>query len=227
MLRVLAAIQQLNADLPFVVVLPGWGGGINFGIGTKEQGERRQQLDEWRMFRIEPKVAGLPVTPAGRQVNGFIRRLTILPCTDTLHHERRADNGNGDDYSNRGLSMMLRWFRHDQRDWLHDRTWWWLVGVSAFINAGTWAVMLRVAHAEHTFAPLHYTIYFGTDLSSNPRGLMLMPALGTAIVLAHALTTMTNQHEVWRRSWAVMALTLNALLLASSAALYYVASVLS
>lgn len=106
--------------------------------------------------------------------------------------------------------------------WRQDRPWLWLCLLAALVNIGDWAAMIRLSQSSETFAPLHYTIYFGTDLSFGPHRLLLVAGLGTFILAVHVVASLLVDESLWRRTWAVTALVLNILLLAATAALFYV-----
>lgn len=120
--------------------------------------------------------------------------------------------------------MKFHWVENLKSSWRHDRVWLWLLILTGLMNLGDWALLSRLGGSAGRLEPLHYTIYFGTDLSLGPRRLLIIPALGATILIIHFLTSTGSEQPLWRRTWALTALVLNTLLLAASGALFYVAS---
>lgn len=120
--------------------------------------------------------------------------------------------------------MKFLWWHNLHTHWRQDRPWLWLLILSGLVNLGQWLVALRLGQTEHTLAPLHYTIYFGTDLSLSPRSLLLIPGLGLLTVGIHLWSSLQVDQPLWRRTWALIALLFNVLLLAVVGTLFYIST---
>jgi len=100
--------------------------------------------------------------------------------------------------------------------------WLWFMLASAAANGISWTLITPLARSHQTFSPLHYTIYFGPDLSLNARQLFLLPAVGAFIVVVNLIASSWNDDQLWRRTWGILTLTMIIILTAVTAALVYV-----
>lgn len=87
--------------------------------------------------------------------------------------------------------------------------WLWWVGV--VVNAATWVAIWQFVPKNSAVLPLHYTIYFGINLTGSWVKLFWVSAVGVGILFAHLLMASTNTHRTWQRLWIILALTLNVL----------------
>lgn len=110
-------------------------------------------------------------------------------------------------------------FRHKPS----SEQWPWLIALALAVIA-EWVAALMLAPRGKVLAPLHYTIYFGIDLSGGWRSWLWLPALGTIITTSHIFFSRRRKDLIWRRSWLVLALVLDVLLLTSLGALTYIVS---
>lgn len=150
-------------------------------------------------------------------MHSFVGGLTILPCPDTLD-QHSADENAGQ--PNSDPSVMMRSLEHIWHDFWFDPVSRWLAVSAAVINFGHWALVLATVPRGDQFVPLHYTIYFGIDLSAHWTRGFVMPAVGTAILILHLLTSGIVRDMAWRRSWFLIALSLNAILFSTGVALW-------
>lgn len=119
--------------------------------------------------------------------------------------------------------MKFQWMHNFRLALRHDRAWRWL-GLTAIAgNLASWLIISRISGSPQTLTPLHYTIYFGPDLSFNPRYVLLLPGLGLAILLLNLGWSNSIDDQLWRRTWIIITVILSLLILAISAALVYIA----
>lgn len=97
----------------------------------------------------------------------------------------------------------------------------WLLGSAVVVNVVDWLAILRFAPRTETISPIHYTIYFGINLTGPWTMLFWLPAIGTAAIVTHLLIGWLNDQPVWRQLWMFLALALNTLVLADTAAILY------
>lgn len=94
---------------------------------------------------------------------------------------------------------------------------------SAVITAGLWAGMFWLTQQTGTFVPLHYTIYFGIDLTATGWTAYQLPLIATASLIIHAAAAGLAPHEVWRRSWLTLGLVVQLLWASALLAILYIA----
>jgi hypothetical protein len=82
---------------------------------------------------------------------------------------------------------------------------------AAVLNAVGWGAT-RWSQSGESFVPLHYTIYFGIDLTGPPSKLYLLPAAGTVMLVLHTLGAATIGDHVWKRSFLLILVGLETLL---------------
>lgn len=95
---------------------------------------------------------------------------------------------------------------------LADRGSRWLWVSSLVFNLGQWIGVLVLAPKNQQFVPLHYTIYFGIDLTGTWRSLFWVPGIGLIIQAIHSFGALLVPEKIWHRSWLVFALFLQVLL---------------
>ncbi|MBI5466669.1 MAG: hypothetical protein HY975_00425 [Candidatus Kerfeldbacteria bacterium] len=105
------------------------------------------------------------------------------------------------------------------KTWSESRA---LVVIAGVLTIALWAVSLWLVPRERLVVPLHYTIYFGIDLSSRWQSWLWLPGLGTVIMLTHFVIGTLKDDTTWQRVWLTMAVLLNILLGLVIAALAYV-----
>jgi uncharacterized membrane protein len=99
-----------------------------------------------------------------------------------------------------------------------------LIVTSALLNAALWASTAIIAQLGRALTPLHYTIYFGIDLTGSGRQLYLLPGLATLIFISHLVAAQFVKHQAWRQAWLVINLVFQILLAVVLAFLTIVAS---
>lgn len=102
-----------------------------------------------------------------------------------------------------------------------DRRSAWLIGVALVFSTVQWVVVAMWPNT--TVAPLHYTIYFGIDLTGPSWQRYIIPSVATLIVFIHYLLGQIQNSVLWTRVWAITALTSILLLSAALATLRVVA----
>lgn len=102
-----------------------------------------------------------------------------------------------------------------------DRVAEWLFGLAFLVNLIDWSLVQFLSVKNGTMVPVHYTIYFGINLTGPWMMLYWLPAIGTIVLISHLLISAANQQPVWRRLWMLLALTLNLLALANTVAILY------
>jgi hypothetical protein len=87
-----------------------------------------------------------------------------------------------------------------------------------------WASTAIVAQLGHAFTPLHYTIYFGIDMTGSGNQLYALPAVAAIIFISHFVAAHFVKHPAWRQAWLVLNLLFQILLAAVLALLTIIAS---
>lgn len=103
-----------------------------------------------------------------------------------------------------------------------DRLSGWLLVWGTLANVCLWALALLLVPRPEQLLPLHYTIYFGIDLTGPRLRILLMPLIGLGILVAHLALSRFYDHPVWQRLWLLLALLLQILLTGALGALLYV-----
>lgn len=96
-----------------------------------------------------------------------------------------------------------------------------LIIVSGLLVGTLWAAAGLIVQSHDQIVPLHYTIYFGIDLTASADRLYLLPAFGSVIWLGHLFAAQAVKHDAWRQTWLVLSLLLLLLLGAVLASLVY------
>ncbi len=87
---------------------------------------------------------------------------------------------------------------------INDRLSGWWLALAGVFNLGQW---LTVATWPPTqVAPLHYTIYFGLDLTGPAWQLYVLPGVGAMVIVVHGVIAALRRSELWSRSWSLLAL---------------------
>jgi hypothetical protein len=81
-----------------------------------------------------------------------------------------------------------------------------LVSVPGLLLAALWAATGLLVQRHTQLAPLHYTIYFGIDLTAAPNRLYLLPGFGTFVWIFHIIAAGRINHPAWRQSWHILGL---------------------
>lgn len=89
----------------------------------------------------------------------------------------------------------------------------WIVASTVVFNAAMWVGVFVLLPHNGAVLPLHYTIYFGINLTGNWWQMLWLPGIGTGAFIVHMFIAQAQQHMTWRRLWLVLALALNILLL--------------
>lgn len=90
------------------------------------------------------------------------------------------------------------------------------------INAATWTGLIIGVARDQSLVPLHYTIYFGIDLTGNWMQILILPLVGTIIALTHSVLAGWQPGQVWQRTWLTLNVVLQILLAGSAVTLVYV-----
>jgi hypothetical protein len=114
--------------------------------------------------------------------------------------------------------MELRQFIHDS--W-SDRWTRWMVAVGLVLIAVECWGILRWFPRNQTVSPLHYTIYFGINLTGRWYEIFILPAVGFLALISHLIIGRLVGHAMWRRLWMVLALTINIFAFVALAAMIY------
>ncbi len=84
--------------------------------------------------------------------------------------------------------------------------------VSLVLNLASWYGAAKYFPHDQPLNPLHYTIYFGINLTGRWTTALWLPAIGAAAMLSHFILSAMIDHLVWRRLWMLLALLINILL---------------
>ena len=107
----------------------------------------------------------------------------------------------------------MGFLKHIWHDFRTDPLSRWLSLATLAVNVGQWALFGSVVPRGDQFLPLHYTIYFGIDLTGHWTRAFWLPTLGTAIWIVHLLLSDLVREATWRRAWWVIGLVANTTLL--------------
>lgn len=175
------------------------------------------------MFRIEFKTAGLPVTSSGYQVDRLISRLTILPSADTLPDSSGGNDGDERVFQERMFHSMMSGDMQLVQRIRGDRWVQWFIGLSLVFNIAVWIGLWRWFPRGQNLIPLHYTIYFGINMTGPWRVAFVLPGIGVALLGIHIwIMTIIDQPQ-WRRMWSLLAMVLNILIAVAAIAITYLA----
>lgn len=114
--------------------------------------------------------------------------------------------------------MMAGWKKFRLGD---DRPTVWLTIVTVVLNAAAWIIVARFGPQAEASSPLHYTIYFGINLTGHWTTLFWLPGLGAIALLSHLLISALRPHLVWKRLWLLLALVMNALAITDAVAVLH------
>src|SRR5689334_9133805 len=92
---------------------------------------------------------------------------------------------------------------------LGDRWSRWFTVSLLFGNLGGWAAVWFLAPRNLDVSPLHYTIYFGINLTGPWTSLFWLPAIGLGAIITHLTIAHLANHILWRRLWLVLAAVIN------------------
>lgn len=94
-----------------------------------------------------------------------------------------------------------------------------LLIAAGLVTLGLWIATLLLAPRGRLVAPLHYTIYFGIDLSGRWQNWLWFPGMATLVTVSHIIIGCRRDDVTWQRLWLSAAIALNLLLAAALAAL--------
>ena len=103
--------------------------------------------------------------------------------------------------------------KHLINTWLGDGWSRWMAVIVLVLNLSGWAAIWFLAPRDLDVSPLHYTIYFGINLTGRWTELFWLPAIGAAALISHILIARLVLHPMWRRVWMVLALAINVMML--------------
>lgn len=84
------------------------------------------------------------------------------------------------------------------------------------MNAGLWLTLItNLPHAK-PFLPLHYTIYFGIDLSGSWHKALWLPGFGAIVLVFHAIIGLFDEGRRWMRAWSILGLLIQVLLFSAT-----------
>ncbi|MEK7537745.1 MAG: hypothetical protein AAB619_02110 [Patescibacteria group bacterium] len=103
--------------------------------------------------------------------------------------------------------------KYAERGMVGDRWRRWLITGGLLLNAAGWVGALRFVPRAQAVIPLHYTIYFGINLTGAWTSILWLPAIGAAALVSHLLISRLVPHPVWSRLWLLLAVVINLLAL--------------
>lgn len=112
-------------------------------------------------------------------------------------------------------------FKQGVRDTWSDRWSRWLIVGALILVAVDCAGIIRWFPRHQALNPLHYTIYFGINLTGRWFEIFILPAVGFLAVVSHAVIGRVVNHVMWRRMWLLLALAINVFILADLMAVLY------
>ena len=99
----------------------------------------------------------------------------------------------------------------------------WLVFTGLLLTVGLWSLAaVMIGHQSSSITPLHYTIYFGIDLTGAANRLVWFPLLGTISLLSHLFIGRLPYGSAWTKSWLVINIFLQLMLLAGLVTVFIV-----
>ena len=80
-----------------------------------------------------------------------------------------------------------------------------LTAASIIVNGLLWFGSWVLLQHNGTITPLHYTIYFGIDLTASSQySAYAIPAVGLLMILSHLFFAALVDHPMWKRSWLLL-----------------------
>lgn len=153
-------------------------------------------------------------------MGAFIGRLTICPRADTLQSERAQQHEAGKAPCHARPLETLKCIRPMHVPKFNDRTSrWWLVA-AVVANSVQWAIAATWPVTD--LAPLHYTIYFGIDLTGPTWQVYSIPVFSLVIIILHGFISTFQASTLWSRLWTLVALVQVVLLTMSMMTLRFV-----
>ena len=107
------------------------------------------------------------------------------------------------------------------KTWLGDRWSRWAVFLIGAGNILGWIAVWRFSLRGADVSPLHYTIYFGINLTGRWSTLFVLPAVGTVALIVHLVISRMVPHPMWRRLWLVLAAIITIMMLMDVAAIIF------
>ncbi|MBI2984472.1 MAG: hypothetical protein HYY50_02510 [Candidatus Kerfeldbacteria bacterium] len=91
----------------------------------------------------------------------------------------------------------------------------WLFVINLGLNLSTWfGVWFGIPHRAQ-LVPIHYTIYFGIDLTGAWTKYFWLPGAGLLALILPLFAIAVSSHPYWLRSWWLMILLIQILLVLS------------
>lgn len=94
--------------------------------------------------------------------------------------------------------------------------------VVGLLVAADWWLAEQTWRLHHALTSVHYTIYFGPDLTLGSPAIFWLPGAVTAIALANLLVAGRQPDGLWRRTWSLITLLVTLLLTAAGVVLWYI-----
>lgn len=108
---------------------------------------------------------------------------------------------------------------------LNDSLTRWMFVAAAAVNGSLWLAIWRWFPHTPGGEPLHYTIYFGINLTGSWSGLFILPGIGALAILSHLIISRIIRHATWQRMWSLLSLVINILAAIATAAVMYLVRV--
>ncbi len=80
----------------------------------------------------------------------------------------------------------------------------WVFIFGLVVTLGQWVTLVTAVPRGESFLPLHYTIYFGIDLTGSWAQLAWLPAASSISWLIHLIGASRQPDLIWRRAWALL-----------------------
>jgi hypothetical protein len=102
---------------------------------------------------------------------------------------------------------MHTWIRSGDHfvELTRDRMTRWLFLFGLVLTLGQWVTLMTAVPRSESFLPLHYTIYFGIDLTGSWIQLAWLPGASSVTWLLHVVGATRQVDVIWQRAWAWLA----------------------
>lgn len=108
---------------------------------------------------------------------------------------------------------------------LADAWWRWLILTALILNGLLWVGIWRLFPHTPDGGPLHYTIYFGINLTGPWTELFILPGVGLLAIISHLIIGRAIKHVVWARLWGLLSVMINALAIIAAATVIYLVKI--